>query len=58
MGLDITPSKQFSVIVGDGENTCLGQFKQVKFEIQGYKFATDFYVIDLHGTDAVLRVAW
>lgn len=59
LGLDILPSKQFSVIVGNGENlTCVGQCQQVVFAIQGHTFAADFFVIDLHGADAVLGVAW
>lgn len=59
LGLNIIPSQQFTVIVGNGENlTCLGQYKQVAFEIQGNCFTADFYIIDLHGADAVLGVAW
>ncbi|KAK1386342.1 hypothetical protein POM88_024077 [Heracleum sosnowskyi] len=35
LGLDITPTSKFSVIVGNGENlTCAGQCKQVSIEIQ------------------------
>lgn len=59
LGLDVLPSPQFSVIVGNGENLkCVGKCKQVPFEIQGHKFVSDFYVIDLHGADVVLGVAW
>lgn len=59
LGLDIMSSQQFLVIVGNGENlTCLGQCKQAPFVIQGHCFTTDFYIIDLHGVDAILGVAW
>lgn len=30
----------------------------MKFSIQGHQFKGDFYVIDLHGADIVLGVAW
>lgn len=59
LGLDITPSPQFSVIVGNGQDLkCIGQCKQLLFEVQGQKFSADFFVIDLHGADAILGVAW
>lgn len=39
LGLDIIPSPQFSMIVGNGENLkCVGQCQQVKFEVQGHQF--------------------
>lgn len=53
--LDIKSSPHLSVIVGNGDNLqCLGQCQQVPFEIQGHKFTSDFYVIDLHGIDVNL----
>ncbi|KAL8103484.1 hypothetical protein AgCh_027901 [Apium graveolens] len=59
MGLTITPSTQLFVIVGNGQNLkCVGQCADVKFTIQGHQFKSDFYVIDLHGADLVLGVAW
>ncbi|KAK1396988.1 hypothetical protein POM88_006851 [Heracleum sosnowskyi] len=59
LGLTITTSTQFSIIVGNGQNLkCIGQCLQVPFFIQGHWFEADFYVIDLHGADVVLGVAW
>lgn len=39
LGLDITPTPQFAVIVGNGANLkCAGQCKHVKLNIQGNQF--------------------
>lgn len=37
---------------------CVGQCLNVSLTIQGHKFKTYFYVIDLHGVDVILGVAW
>lgn len=59
LGILVTPSAQFFVIVGNGQNLkCVGQCLNVSLTIQGHKFKTDFYVIDLHGADVILGVAW
>ncbi|PHT76767.1 hypothetical protein T459_20289 [Capsicum annuum] len=57
--LPIKSSIKFSVLVGNGHNLpCLGVVRDLSITIQGRTFSTDFFVIDLHGSDLVLRVIW
>lgn len=47
------------MLVGNGEHLkCVGQCTGVEFVVQDNTFISDFFVIDLHGADAVLGVAW
>lgn len=52
-------SSGFSVMVENGkERWCLVVVLGVALTIMGFSFATDFFIIDMHGSDLVLRVAW
>ncbi|KAM3249363.1 hypothetical protein P3L10_011132 [Capsicum annuum] len=55
--LPIKSSSQFYILVGNGHNLpCLGVVRDLSITIQGHTFSTDFFVIDLHGSDLVLGV--
>ncbi|KAH0737522.1 hypothetical protein KY290_036227 [Solanum tuberosum] len=57
--LPIESSVKFSVLVGNGHSLpCLGVIRDLSITIQGHTFSTDFFVIDLHGSDLVLGVIW
>ncbi|OMO84555.1 reverse transcriptase [Corchorus capsularis] len=47
------------VIIANGEAVCTaGYCKSVEWEVQGVKFCTNFFILPLHGCDAVLGVQW
>ncbi|KAF3615047.1 hypothetical protein FXO38_23541 [Capsicum annuum] len=57
--LPIESSAKFSFLVGNGHNLpCLGVIRDLSITIQGHTVSTDFFVIDLHGSDLVLGVIW
>ncbi|XP_071709300.1 uncharacterized protein [Rutidosis leptorrhynchoides] len=59
LNLALQPSDQFQVMVGNGQHLrCLGKCVAVTVTIQEYTFDTDFFVIDLHGADAILGITW
>lgn len=45
--------------MGNGHNLpCLGVICDLSITIQGHTFSTDFFFINLHGSDLVLGVIW
>ncbi|GAV74635.1 RVP_2 domain-containing protein [Cephalotus follicularis] len=58
-GLPITPSKHFTVQVGNGETLhYFGHYSKVSVLLQQQIFEIDLYVIHLQGADLVLGVQW
>ena len=54
-----TPALAFQVMVANGERLrCDEIYLAVPMEIQGYKFRTNMYPIDLQGSDVVLGIQW
>ncbi|KAH0784702.1 hypothetical protein KY290_004300 [Solanum tuberosum] len=55
----VEPSSGFSVMVKNGQELqCLGVVRSVALTIQGFFFVTNFFIIDMHGSDLVLGVTW
>ncbi|PHU03475.1 hypothetical protein BC332_28726 [Capsicum chinense] len=53
--LPIESSVKFSILVVNGHNLpCLGVIHDISITIQGHTFSTNFFFIDLHGSDLVL----
>ncbi|XP_071689199.1 uncharacterized protein [Rutidosis leptorrhynchoides] len=58
LNLALHLTDHFNVMVGNGQSLkCLGKCVKVLINIQDYKFEADFFVIDLHGADAILSLA-
>lgn len=59
MGCSTTPALTFQVMVANGEKLrCEEIYVAVPIEIQGYKFQTNMYPLDLQGSDVVLGIQW
>ena len=59
LGCPTTPAPAFQVMVANGERLrCDEIYLVVPMEIQGYKFRTNMYPIDLQGSDVVLGIQW
>lgn len=57
--LPLYPSDQFQVMVGNGQYLKgVGKCAKVAVTIQSYSFEADFFVINLHGADAILGLSW
>ena len=53
------PAPVFQVMVANGERLrCDEIYLAVPLEIQGYKFKTNMYPLDLQGSDVVLGIQW
>ncbi|KAL0413690.1 UNVERIFIED_CONTAM: putative mitochondrial protein [Sesamum radiatum] len=59
LGLTITPIVSFSVMVGNGDSIqCSGFCPAVPLSINSHKFLVPFYILPIHGADAVLGAQW
>ena len=59
MGCDKVVAPTFQVMVANGDQLqCAKIYKFVPMEIQGYKFHTSMYPLELQGSDMVLGVQW
>ena len=59
MGYYTTPALAFQVMVANGEKLpCEEIYLAVPMDIQGYKFQTNMYPLDLEGSDVVLGIQW
>ena len=59
MGYYTTPALAFQVMVANSERLrCEEIYLAVPMEIQGYKFQTNMYPLDLQGSDVVLSIQW
>ena len=59
MGCDKVVAPTFQVMVANGDQLqCAEIYKFVPMEIQGYKFHTSMYPLELQGSDMVLGVQW
>ena len=53
------PAPTFQVMVANGDRPrCDEIYLAVPIEIQGYKFQTNMYPLDLQGSDVVLGIQW
>lgn len=59
LNLTSAPTQLFQVRVGNGEALqCTACCKAVPLYIQSHLFTTDLFILDLKGSDVVLRVQW
>ena len=57
MGCDKVAAPAFQVMVANGDRLqCAEIYKSILMEIQGYKFHTNMYPLELQGSDVVLGV--
>ncbi|KAL0355083.1 UNVERIFIED_CONTAM: Retrovirus-related Pol polyprotein from transposon.6 [Sesamum radiatum] len=59
VGLQVTPTPSFPVLVGNGESLrCSGFCAEVPITLQSHKFSISLYLFPIHGADVLLGVQW
>ncbi|XP_026450694.1 uncharacterized protein K02A2.6-like [Papaver somniferum] len=59
LGIEVLSDERFEVMVANGTRVpCLGRCPSWGFELQNYKFVSDFHVLSLGGCDVVLSAQW
>lgn len=59
LNLPITPTPQFSVMVGNGDHIhCTGFCPAVPLSLHSHTFTLPFYLLPIEGADVVLGIEW